>query len=200
MRKLTTLALAVALSAVAPAAVSAKAPSELTFYLHFPATGGTCGSSFMDLQADTADSGCGYQFQPANEAFHATGAQPVLTRDWPASEGFPFKLDVKQPVTAHLALMNFFGTAAAGQAVVDLKISATVKSKTVTLIEESATLDMTPGTAGSNIAEFEVKLPKNLAGKKFTGLTATTMVRGVNNFHYFDLDSEDMARIVIPTK
>lgn len=62
------------------------------------------------------------------------------------------------------------------------------------------TLDMVPATAGSNVAEFEVKLPKTLAGKKFKSLTATTMVRGANNFHYFDLDREPMATIVIPSK
>ena len=201
MKKALILAMVVALSAWPLTAVGAKkASKELTFYLHFPAEGGTCGASFMDLQADTQDSGCGYTFQPANEVFHTTGAQPVLTRDWPASEGFPFKLDVKRPVTAQLALMSFLGTPAAGQAVVELALVGTANGRPVTLVEESVTLNMVPATAGSNVAEFEVKLPKKLAGKKFRSLTATTMVRGVNNFHYFDLDRETMARIVIPSK
>lgn len=88
----------VALSAGSLTAVGAKkASKELAFYLHLPSEGGTCGASFMDLQADTPDSSCGYTAQPANEAFHTSGATAVLARDWPASEGLPFKLDVKRP-------------------------------------------------------------------------------------------------------
>lgn len=201
MKKLSILALVLALSAAWLTPVGAKkAPKELAFYLHFPSTDGSCGTPFMDLQADTPDSGCGYTFQPANEAFHATGAQPVLTRDWPASEGVPFKLDAKRPVTATFTLNSFIGQAAAGQAIVELKVTGTANNSSVTLVEESVTLDMAPGVAGSNIAEFEVKLPKNLSGKKLTTLVATTVVRGPNNFHYFDLDGESPAHIVIPTR
>ncbi|MGI8774013.1 MAG: hypothetical protein ACR2KQ_03185 [Actinomycetota bacterium] len=201
MKRTFILALVVALSATPLATVEAKkAPKELAFYLHFPSVDGACGAAFMDLQADTPDSGCGYTAQPANEVFHTTGAQAPLTRDWPAAEGFPFKVDVKRPVTAQLPLMSFLGTAAAGQAIVDLKLVGTAKGRSTTLFEESLTLEMVPAVAGSNVAEFEVELPKNLNGKKFTSLIATTSVRGVNNFHYFKLDGEPLAHIVIPTK
>lgn len=201
MKRTFILAVAVALSAVSSTAVGAKKdPKESTFYLHYPSTDGTCGSPFMDLKADTPDSACGFIFQPANEAFLATGLQEGLAYDWPASEGLPIKLDVKRPVTAQLALMNLFGTAASGQAIVNLKLVGVAKGRSATLVEESVTLDMTPTAAGSNIAEFEVKLPKNLAGKKFKSLIATTMVRGASNFHYFDLDREPVAHIVVPTK
>lgn len=196
MRRFIVIALAAVLSAGMVGLVEAKKPAkERTFYLHFPSDGGTCGTSFMDLDKDLKDSGCGYTAQPANELLYAAG--DPLSRDWPAADGVPFKLDTSQPLTAKLALNSLFGTAAIGQGIVELKVSGSIGGDFVTLAEDTVELIM--GPPGSNVAEFEIELPKKLNGKKVTSLSATTLVRGVNNFHYFDLE-RDPAHIVIPTK
>lgn len=196
MKKIIILALAAALSVSTVGLVEAKkAASTRTFYLHFPSSGGTCGTAFMDLDKDFADSGCGYTAQPANEVLITAG--DPLSRDWPAADGVPFKLDTSKPLTARLALNSALGTAAIGLGIVELKVSASIGGDYVTLAEES--LELIMGPPGSNVAEFEVELPKNLNGKKVTALTANTLVRGANNFHYFDLES-DPAHIVVPTR
>lgn len=168
-------------------------PATLKYFLHYPSdSDGNCGATYMDLE-DTEDSGCGYVFQPANEALYQTGSP--LVADWPGSGGFPFKLNAKKPITAEFQLMNFLGTEAVGQAIFELDVTATVGGRSVTLIDETKEMSMTgPGT---NVAQFEVKLPKKLQGKKVKGLYASTIVRGASNFHYFELDN-DGAHISVP--
>jgi hypothetical protein len=197
MKKALILALIAGLmvgSAVAADAKKKKAkPITLKYFLHYPTdSAGNCGSTFMDLE-DSADSGCGYVAQPANEVLYQGGS--ALANDWPASGGFPFKLNAKKPVTAEFQLMNFVGTEAQGHAIFELDVTATIGGKSVTLIDE--TKELTMAAPGSNVATFKVKLSKKLNKDKVTALYANTVVRGASNFHYFELDNNG-ANVTIP--
>jgi hypothetical protein len=188
MRKALILALIAGLmigSSVTADAKKKRKPRPVTmkYFLHFPATGDTCGTRYMDLK-DTADSGCGYTFQPANEVL--TQAGQGLLAEWPAAGGFPFKLNAKKPIKAEFQLMNLLGLPAQGHAIMDFELSGTVGGKPVTLYEE--TQELTMAAPGSNVATFTAKVSKKLNGKPVTGLHATTNVHGASNFHYFELD------------
>lgn len=189
MRKALVLALIAGMLAGATVTADAKKkrkprPVNMKYYLHFPAdAAGTCGTTYMDLK-DTPDSGCGYIFQPANEVLNQTDG-PLLG-EWPASGGFPFKLNTKKPLTAEFQLMNVFGLPAQGYAIFDYEISGTVGGRPVTLVENR--LELAMAAPGSNVAEIKVKLPKKLNNKPVTGLHLTTNVHGASNFHYFELD------------
>lgn len=188
MRKALILALIAGMLAGATVTADAKKrkprPVTMKYFLHYPAdSAGNCGTTYMDLK-DTPDSGCGYIFQPANEALHQTGS-PLLG-EWPASGGFPFKLNTAKPLTGEFQLMNFLGLPAQGYAILDYELSGTVGGKPVTLAKK--TLELAMVAPGSNVAEIKVKLPKKLHNKPVTGLHLTTNVRGASNFHYFELD------------
>jgi hypothetical protein len=189
MKKALVLAMIVGLMVGSSVTADAKKrrkprPVTMKYFLHFPAQGDTCGTRYMDLK-DSVDSGCGYTFQPANEVL--TQAGQGLIAEWPATGGFPFKLNAKKPIKAEFQLMNVFGLPANGHAIFDFELSGTVGGQPVTLFEQSK--EMTMAAPGSNVATFTAKVSKKLNGKPVTGLHATTNVHGASSFHYFELDA-----------
>lgn len=200
MKKLLTIAVLTGVL-VAALGLPAQAGSKTrTFYLHWDDPASDCaGPTFMDV-TDVPDSGngCGYAVQMTgiNEVLGASG-QGYLSRDWSATKGVPFVLDTSRPITGLFAINGFFHPVQVGNAVLDIKVTASIGGRGETLVEVSQPYTVTP--AGGNVVEISVDLPKKLNKKKATSLTLSATIRGhAVGQHYIDLDTNP-AHLVIPT-
>jgi hypothetical protein len=146
---------------------------ELSFYLHHEGCGEDNTLAYMDLEDKSGDDSCAYIFQPAQEAFVATGLSDPLTWSYAATDGVPFRLKAKKGVKGLLAI----GHVGIVEGSVDVRLSGSTKKGSETLVEENLEI----GTAPPGTAEIDLDLaiPKKLNGKVFESLSVDVTIRGV---------------------
>lgn len=197
MRKSIVAALAASLvvaNFAAPLAAQSKPAKELKMFLRWDGDGaGGCAATYLSLEdAPDEGNGCAFTFQAAQEVLVASG-QGALAHEWPGLLPKPVKV-------APGSLKGSFVVEAyaAANATLELEVRATTSSGIVSIgTFTSPALNLAPTQTAQ--VDFELPIPKGLAGKKVTGLSLTTTFRGASAQSYIELDAP-AAYITLPTK
>jgi hypothetical protein len=159
--------------------VVALAPTELKFFLHWDddGAGGCTGAQYMDLTDKEGDTGCSFTFQPAQEAFIASGAQDPLAYVWPATEGVPFTLDASRKIVIEWAMRANFAVNAS----VEVKIEGTAggELKEIAAGQSSTFNAALTGQTGPVALKLELDPNADLDKLTFDTLQLTSTIRGV---------------------
>ena len=194
MKRLFALALAGGLlvGSIGLAEAKPRKATTTTYYLHYSGDATTCGTTFMDTKnGPDGGNGCGYTAQPANEVLIAAG--DPLSYDWPASGSIT--LNAAKSITMKIRVVGAFG-ATAGQAILDVSLTAAKGGSLVTLLEESKTMTITP--LGSTF-EYTAKIPKKLNGQKVSSVNLNTLLHGVSTGYYIEVEGGQPSSVAIPT-
>lgn len=183
-----------------PVAAPQFVEKELTFYLRWDddGAGGCAGAQYLSLEdGEDPGSGCAYTFQPANEVFHATGAEDPLVREWPAANGVPFKIDASRKVMATMVVRGSGNP----QARLDLGLTGSVKD-TVSDIASGSTGNFTLASSGSSAQgpqtfNVEMEIDKALDKADLSTLVLSTEFRGAAASIYIDLEGPSFITIPV---
>jgi hypothetical protein len=179
MRKIITILLAAAVGTAFLIPAADAGSKTRSFFLRWDDDGaGGCGPFYLSTK-DLPDSAgtCWYTFQPAQEVLTAAGMQ--LVREWSTTDGVPFTMgagDLHGEITMNARVSA--GTT------LDLE----VRSNLGTIATESLSFSTTP-VGPTQTLEFDVSIPKKMIGKKVTGVTLSTTVRGVMVTGWIELDN-----------
>jgi hypothetical protein len=167
---------------------------DQTYWLRWDGDGQTCGDNYLSIvDGEDGGNGCEFSEQPLQEAYVATGgaARPILARDWVASDGLPFVLDARKPITGVINIFQAFSA----EGSIEVKLTGTTGGQAVEL--GTATVDVPNAPFEVTPAEFEITPPASLNKKTFTGFTLNTLQRGVA-VSYIELE-DPASNLVIPT-